>query len=123
MEFKATYRIAHQDGKWGYFCEVTLVVELTPNVAGVRCGFVDTVCQWRDGVRFGIAYAQEKAFGMSPGLVGTQVTVTEVQGHDVDTTEVVAAYVAAHAFWKAVGVNPPRAFELQPGVGLFVFPK
>jgi hypothetical protein len=90
----ARYNISAQSGAWGYFADVHVLVAADPGASGSQL----------QGA-------------------GTRVLVLEFRGHIVDTTEVVAAFAAAHAFFKALGATPPNGFQLDAATGLFTFPK
>ena len=115
------YRLAVQHGKWGYFGVVRLEVDLDSTFNGVRVEFVDAVTEWRAGVQFGIAYAYEKTAEARRGASGANVKVLEVRGHPVDTTEAVAAFVAANAFFVSVGARLPSGFRLADDTGQIIF--
>lgn len=117
------HELAVQHGDWGYYGVVHLEVEIDSGFQGVRVQFVQEKPDWRAGIEFGIAYAYEKTLGAQPRAPGASVTVVEVRGHDVDTTQTVAAFVAARAFLKAVRADTPAGLELKEATGQFVFPK
>jgi hypothetical protein len=71
-------------------------------------------------VEFGLAYAYERTIGDS---FAATVYVTELLGHEVDTTEVVMAYVAANSFFDAMKVERPAHLSLEESAGVFKFPK
>jgi hypothetical protein len=116
---KGHFRLADQHGAWGYFGAVSIDVEIRSG-GGLQVTFDCDELQWRAGVAFGLAHAYEKAVrGRSEAVV----RVTEVRGHDVDTTETLMAYVAANAFFNAMKVDPPAALALDRSAGVFTFPK
>lgn len=47
----------------------------------------------------------------------------DVRGHAVDTTEILMAFVAAHALFNAMGAIPPPELRLLREDGLFMFPQ
>jgi hypothetical protein len=51
------------------------------------------------------------------------VRVLHIGGHAVDTTNVVIAFVAAQATYKALGVEPTKKPEFDANTGNFTFPK
>jgi len=116
---KGYFRLAVQHDNWGYFGAVSIDVEVRLG-GGIEIIFDCDDLQWRAGVGFGLAHAYEKAFG---GRSGAVVHVTEIRGHDVDTTETVMAYVAANAFFDAVKAEQPAALAMDRSAGVFTFPK
>jgi hypothetical protein len=117
------HELAAQHGGWGYYGVVRLDVEVVSTFRGIRVEFTDGGADWKVGVEFGIAYAYEKSLGAQPNAPGATVRVLEFRGHDVDTTEVIAAFVAARAFFMAIRADPPAGLELKAPTGEVVFPK
>ncbi|MFZ4576122.1 MAG: hypothetical protein ACOYN0_17190, partial [Phycisphaerales bacterium] len=84
------HRLALQHAGWGYFAEVSLRVKVEPGPPGLTVVFDDAADRdWRSGASFGIAYAFEKT-ALRPQRV--TVHVTAMEGHIVDTTEILVAY-------------------------------
>lgn len=117
------FELACQHGDWGYYAVVSLEVEVIKNGGGLAVVFRDNDSGWKDGVQFGIAYADEKFRLLQSESVATRVHVIEVEGHPVDTTTTVAAFVAAKAFFHAIGMAPPSGLRLVEESGEFIFPK
>lgn len=116
-------KLAVQIGGRGYYGKVTIefsaedcdgkfVVEYDPAVSQ----------DWRKGVASGIAYALEQVTGQGSVPSSGRVRVLSVHGMIVDTTEVVMAYVAATALFKALGVDSVKKPEFDKKTGIFSFP-
>jgi len=117
-------KVAQQLGRKGYFGRV--VLEALPNEDGeVTVEFdKDRATEWQSGARFGIDYALEHVSKRTVYPKGLKVRVTTIEGHDVDTTSSLIAYIAARAMFQALGVEPANE---QPSVdfekGLVEFAK
>ncbi|MBI5547147.1 MAG: hypothetical protein HY901_24975 [Deltaproteobacteria bacterium] len=115
------FSLALQEGSRGYYAFVRLEVLIERQGSGVVLEFA-VPSEWRAGVEFGVRYAFERI--LDPAERGrVLIRVTEIRGHAVDTTEVVAAYAAAFALWRAFGREPARLPSLDAAAGIFQFPK
>ena len=99
-------KIAKQLGRKGYFGRV--VLEAQPNDNGqITVEFdKERAGRWQSGARFGIDYVLEHVSqrNLFPG--GLNVRVTAIDGHEVDTTTSLIAYITARAMFQALGVEP-----------------
>jgi hypothetical protein len=119
-KIEGSYRIATQSGLRGYLAELTIQVDLRDEEQ-LEIAFLSIDKRWRRGVEFGLAYAFEKCAGVL-GPMGAHVAV-QLRGHLVDTTEALAAYAAAMAFFSALRCPAPNGLELRIGTGEVIFPK
>jgi len=122
---RGEFEVATQAGGRGYFGKVTLDVHQGGREGTVEVDFdPKRASQWQSGARFGIDYMLERIQrrGLLPG--GARIHVDSIQGHDVDTNNVVIAYVTAYALLRALGIDPPtKSPRLDSDLGLFIFPK
>jgi hypothetical protein len=119
---KGHHRLSVHRKDWACFAEVHLDVVLTPDVPGLRLELPEAPLGWEGGVRFGLAYAFEQVQLHSASRGGAHVRILELRGTVVDTTEAAAAFVAAWAFFEAVGVEPPEGLRLDVAARSFCFP-
>jgi len=120
------YRLAKQQGKWGYFGEVALQVETNGGSGAIEVDFdANQAQEWQAGARFGIDYVLEHLPIRKLFPQGARIHVESINGHLVDTTNTVIAYAAANALLRALEIEMPEAkkpnFDAEKG--LFVFPK
>lgn len=121
---RGEFRLATQSGPKGYFGKVSLDIEPTEIDGDVVIDFDDQRARsWQSGVRFGIEYALEHIPKRKYFPKGLRVHVNSIEGHEVDTTNVVIAYVTANALFEALNVAPKHRPNLDPDQGLVVFPK
>lgn len=83
-------------------------------------GYAGTVMSRPTGLQFGIAWAYERAVHPKTRMT---VEIVKSRGHVVDTSELVMAFVAAQAFYAAIGMPAPESLTLDPATGVFTFPK
>lgn len=124
MEHQGKYTLAVQQGNFGYYAEVAIVVTVESGLPGLVVDVsepVDSV--WDAGARFGVAYAFEKAPMHGVRNKAVHVTIKRIRGHVVDTTAVVVAYASARAFWDALQLAPPRDITLDSATGTVSFLK
>lgn len=117
------FRLADQQGNWGYFGAIEIQAEVLSSGTGVEIAIPVEVTQWQAGIRFGIAYAYEKCPRLGSPPRAVRVSVIRAEGHAVDTTELVMSFVSAHALWEALNEKPVRGPTLNAGEGTFTFPK
>ena len=122
---RGEYEVATQAGGRGYFGKVTLDVHQGGRAGTVEVDFdAEHASQWQSGARFGIDYMLERIQRRSLLPTGAKIHVDSIQGHDVDTNNVVIAYVTAYALMRALGIEPPtKSPRLDSDLGLFIFPK
>src|SRR5262245_11091960 len=113
MKTHGKFRLATQHGNLGYFGNVELEVEALSNGTGVEIVLPIEVTQWRTGISFGISYAYEKCAHIGRPQRAIRVVVIHAQGHAFDTTELVMAFVSAHALWEALNEKPVRVPSLD----------
>ena len=123
MKTDGKFRLATQHGNWAYFGNIELQVELLSHGTGVEIVIPVEVWQWRTGISFGITYAYEKCTQLGRPRCAIRVDVIRADGHAVDTTELVMAFVSAHALWEALNEKPIRLPSLDAAEGIFTFPK
>ena len=98
-------KVAKQSGQKGYFGRV--VLEAQPKDDGeITIEFDEhRANRWQSGARFGIDYASEHVSKRAVYPKGLKIRVTTIEGHDVDTTTSLIAYITAHAMFQALGVE------------------
>jgi hypothetical protein len=117
-------KLATQIGPKGYFGQVTLEAEPVDGDGDVDVEFAPTISKrWRSGASFGIQYVLDHIAKRKLFPKGGRVRVLHIGGHEVDTNNVVIAFVAARAFSKALGVQPRKEPVFDEGTGTFSFPK
>lgn len=118
------YRLAVQSGTKGYFGEIILDVEHGGPSSDIEIEF-DPVhaSQWQIGARFGLEYVLEHGPRRILFPEGGRIHVSRIEGHPVDTSNAVVAYVAALALVDALGVSPRKMPQLDAENALLVFPK
>lgn len=119
-------RLATQVGPKGYFGQVTLEAEpFTENINGeLDVEFeASGAKRWQSGATFGIEYVLEHVAKRKLFPKGGRIRVISIGGHEVDTNNVVIAFVAAHALSKALGVQPRKLPLFDSDTGTFSFPK
>ena len=83
----------------------------------------DRAAEWRIGAHFGIDYVLERIPRRKLFPKGATIHVESIQGHAVDTTNVVIAYAAANALLHALDleVSETKVPNFDKEHGLFVF--
>jgi hypothetical protein len=117
---EGTFSLAVQEGRRACYAKVTLRVERDARGSGVELDF-GPADGWKAGLQFGVAWAHERT--STPEGSHATVQVTHFRGYLVDTTEIVVAYVAAQAFYAAIGQPPPADLHFDVATGRFTFPK
>ena len=116
--------LAVQVGLKGYSGKVAVEPELVDGDGEVDVDFEPTNSKrWRSGASFGIQYVLEHVSKRKLFPKGGRVRVLSIGGHEVDTNNVVIAFVAAHALAKAIGVQPRKLPAFDKDTGIFSFPK
>lgn len=117
------YTFRHQQGAKGYYGIVRLEVT-TSEGRGLTIAFDEKAAlDWRIGVQFGITYGWEIFTSRQPNGKRLDVRVLEITGQAVDTTNLLIAFVAANALWKALEWTPPKPPAFDPKTGCFTFSK
>jgi hypothetical protein len=119
---EGAYELAVQHGRAGYYAVVRLEVKLVSFFQGARVSYADPATPWKAAAEFGVGYAYERTQRAGPKTQGAEVRVREIGWQPVDTTELLVALAAAHAFCRAVGKVPPPTLRLDPATGEVVFP-
>ena len=83
----------------------------------------NTSSRWQSGAMFGVSYVLDHVSKRKLFPKGGRFRVLCIGGHDVDTNNVVIAYVAANALYKALGVQPKKQPHFDENTGAFTFPK
>jgi hypothetical protein len=113
-----------QVGSKGYFGKVVLEAEPAKQEGEVTIDFdPEQADRWRIGAMFGIDYVLEHIDKRKVFPKGGRVRVHYIGGHEVDTNNVVIAFVAANALLKALSVEPTKRPEFDEETGVFRFPK
>jgi hypothetical protein len=123
---QAEFKLAVQSGNRGYFGKVVLHIESNGAAGGVKVDFdPQRAADWQAGARFGIDYVLEHVSIKKLFPEGATIHVDAIQGHPVDTTNVVVAYAAANALIRALEIElaEGKMPKLDEKNGLFVFPK
>lgn len=117
-------KLAVQVGPKGYFGKVTVEAEQVDGDGEVSVAFASSISErWKSGAAFGIEYVLEHITTRTLFPTGGRVRVLDIAGHPVDTNNVVIAFVAAQALYKALGVQPVKKPEFDKNTGAFTFPK
>jgi hypothetical protein len=117
-------KLATQVGAKGYFGKVTVEAKTVDGDGEVTVDFAEAIPeQWKSGASFGIQYVLEHVTKRKLFPKGGIVRVLFIEGHEVDTNNVVIAFVAAHALYNALGVQPTKQPEFDASKGTFTFPK
>jgi hypothetical protein len=117
--------VATQLGQRGFFGRVVVSIVADNNAGTVRVVFdPDRATQWRLGAQFGIDYVLERISKRKVFPSGATIHVETIQGHEVDTTNVVIAYAAAKALLEALDLEGSTAKQpdFDKEHGSFVFP-
>lgn len=121
---KGEFRVAKQSGPKGYFGEVALEIETADGDEAVAVDFdPQHANRWQSGARFGIDYVLEHIPKRKFFPKGGRVFVRCVQGHEVDTTTALIAYIAAEAMLQALGAENAKRPSLDEASGVITFPK
>ena len=112
-----------QYGNWGYFGSVEIEVEVLSHGTGVEIMIPIEMTQWRAGINFGICYGYEKCEHLGSPPSAIRVAVIRAEGHAVDTSELVMAFVSANALWEALNETPTRRPSLNAAEGTFTLSK
>jgi hypothetical protein len=115
------YKLAVQKAQAAYYAMVRLEVKPVSFFHGARVTFVDPATPWKAAVEFGVAYAYGHAH-MDLKTSGAEVRVRDISWMPTDTTELLVAFAAAHAFCRAIGRTPPATLRLDAATGEVVFP-
>jgi hypothetical protein len=117
-------KLATQVGGKGYFGKVTVEAEPEDRDGHVTVDFDPSISNdWRSGASFGIEYVLDHITMGTLFPNGGRVRVLQIGGHPVDTNNVVIAFVAAQAMYKALGIQPIKKPEFDKNTGIFSFPK
>jgi hypothetical protein len=117
------FELAMQHGLAGYFGSVRLVADWTRPTEGVEMEFLVECEPWKAGIRFGIEYAYERIKKAGKPLSGMRVRIVGFRGHEVDTSLMVAAFIAVQAMWQAAGNDEPCPATFVKETGIFSFLK
>lgn len=121
---KGDFRIAKQIGPRGYFGEVALEVETCDCDGAIKVDFdPHRASRWQSAARFGIDYVLEHLPARNFFPNGGRVFVRCIQGHEVDTSNALIAYVAAEAMLQALGADTAKRPGLDEMNGIVTFPK
>ncbi len=121
---RGEFRIADQIGPKGYYGHVTLETEATEAGSDIAISFdPPSATRWMNGARFGIDYVLEHIPRRKYFPSGGKVHVLSIEGHDVDTNNVVIAFVAARALCQALGIELAKQPTFDAASGSFNFPK
>jgi hypothetical protein len=112
-----------QVGSRGYYGKITVELVATDDGSDVTVEFAPNVgTLWRPGAAFGIHYVLDRVAKRKFFPNGGKVRVTSITGHAVDTTNLVIAFVAARALYKALGIQPTKPPQFDEQTGVFGFP-
>jgi hypothetical protein len=121
---RADNELITQVGSKGYFGKVTVEAEPLEGNGEVAVDFEPTIPKrWRSGASFGIEYVLENIAKRKLFPKGGRIRVLYIGGHEVDTNNVVIAFVAAGALLKALGIQPSKQPSFDEKTGSFSFPK
>src|SRR5260370_37935904 len=105
---RGEFSLATQVGSKGYFGKVALEVEHEDPSGTGKVEFDQPGAQnWQSGARFGIDHVLENIPKKTVFPKGGKIIVHSIQGHPVDTNNVVIAYVAAYALLSALEISLP----------------
>jgi hypothetical protein len=112
-------KVAKQSGQKGYFGRVVLQAE--PKGDGeISVEFDEkNATRWQSGVRFGIDLVLEHVPKRTVYPKGFRILVSSIEGHDVDTTSSLIAYITARAMFQALGVeqmNNQPSLDMDKGL-------
>jgi hypothetical protein len=119
------YTLATQLGKRGFFGKVVLSVDANGGTGTIRVDFdPERAAEWQIGAHFGIDYILERIPQRKLFPKGATIHVESIQGHTVDTTNLVIAYAAANALLHALDLeaSETKKPDFDKEHGLFVFP-
>lgn len=116
-----SYSLTQQVGSKGYFAKMSVAVESTDSIACEVEFSEAALCEWTAGAAFGITHAWEIYLLSNPPKKGLKVKVLEIEGHFIDTTNLVVAYAGAMAVWAALGWHPTKPLSFDPKTGFFGF--
>ncbi len=120
---KGDFKIAEQIGARAYYGQVALEADASDS-GEVTIDFAQpSATRWQSGATFGIDYVLEHIPTRKIFPHGGRIRVTNIEGHEVDTNNVVIAYVAAHALLNALGLDPAKKPDFDGSSGMFLFPK
>ena len=89
-------KLVAQVGSKGYFGKVTIEAEPAETDGKVVVDFAPTIPEeWQSGAAFGIQYVLDHIAKRKLFPKGGRIRVLFLEGHDVDTNNVVIAFVAA----------------------------
>ena len=112
------HTLVQQIGSKGYYGKVRLGVESVDPVC-ISVDF-DAMCgqDWRIGTTLRIVYAWDLYRRSHTDTNGLDVRVLEITGKPADSTNLVVAFVAANALWKALEWTPPKPPVFDPKQGV-----
>lgn len=117
----ATYKIAEQIGNHGIYGEIEMLVSFNDdkdrrlNLTSLDQQFK----KWEPGVVFGATYIIEHC----TKAISLNITVTDIKFNDVDTTNVVIAYITYNAILSAIGLQLSSNIYFDKQKILFEFEK
>ena len=118
------FTLATQLGKRGFFGKVVLSVDANGDAGTIKVDFdPDRAGEWQIGAHFGIDYVLERIPRRKLFPKGATIHVESIQGHAVDTTNLVIAYAAANALLHALDLEGSETKKptFDKEHGLFVF--
>ncbi len=121
------FKIATQSGSKGYFGRVTLDVEPTARNGMVDVQFDSAHAErWQNGARFGVEYILDHIPKRRVFPQGGVVRIHCIEGHEVDTSSVLIAFVTARALSQALqelGIQATKQPDFDAATGEVVFSK
>ena len=119
------FELKEQSGNKGFFGRVSLQAE--PQLNGeFQVEFDQQNAQrWQSAAQFGVDYFLEHIPKKKLFPTGLRVFISEIDGHEVDTTNLVIAYVTVNALMRALQgqVTLKRQPTLDVAEGTIEFPK
>ncbi len=118
------FKLAEQAGPRGYFGEVALDAEQMDTNGNVEIYFdQENANRWQSGAQFGIEYVLEHISKRALFPNGGKIHIRRIKGHEVDTNNVVIAFVTANALLDSLRVEPSKRPNWDKEKGVFIFPK
>ncbi|WP_143075752.1 hypothetical protein [Parafilimonas terrae] len=111
--------MAEQIENYGFYGEVEIEFKITEYYRELQMQVDWPFERWRAGILFGATYFLEH----SMQRIGLTLRVKNIEYHEVDTTNVIIAYLIYNALLKESDITQRQTIKFDKELKSFVFPK
>jgi hypothetical protein len=120
---RGNYRLANTVGQTAFYGGIVLDAILDDSRELSIQWATAPLARWKNAVEAGIQFAWEHVHPRDIAFQGCMVTVQEIRTESTNSSTTIMIYVAAHALWDALSVQPYASPVFDFSTGLFTFPK